>query len=155
MFSGCCAPGDEPGESVRQLSDMLQDQQVCKLLRRASECLKHLKTLADFRKKYENLAEQLTPNSQPSPEFVFLRLVQFLSDTEWYKGLCVVYVWSMCLYISIYFYICLYMSTWFTRFFRRVQQKLRTSEDRLGGSWIQMANMILQTLHEKNMKILF
>jgi hypothetical protein len=86
---------------------------------------------------------------------VFLRLVQFLSDTEWYKGLCVVYVWSMCLYISIYFYICLYMSTWFTRFFRRVQQKLRTSEDRLGGSWIQMANMILQTLHEKNMKILF
>ena len=82
MFSGCCAPGDEPGESVRQLSDMLQDQQACKLLRRVSECLKHLKTLADFRKKYENLAEQLTPNSQPSPEFVFLRLVQFLSDTE-------------------------------------------------------------------------
>lgn len=42
--SGDCetskATGDEPGESVRQLSDMLQDQQVCKLLRRVQQKLR-------------------------------------------------------------------------------------------------------------------
>lgn len=34
------AAGDEPGESVRQLSDMLQDQRVCKLLRRVQQKLR-------------------------------------------------------------------------------------------------------------------
>ena len=152
MFSGCCAPGDEPGESVRQLSDMLQDQQVCKLLRRVSECLKHLKTLADFRKKYENLAEQLTPNSQPSPEFVFLRLVQFLSDTEWYKGLCGVYVWSMCglcvVYVSIYVYM---VHTFF--------QARAAEASHLGGpvGWLVNSNgkHDITNITWKNMKILF
>ena len=155
MFSGCCAPGDEPGESVRQLSDMLQDQQVCKLLRRASECLKHLKTLADFRKKYENLAEQLTPNSQPSPEFVFLRLVQFLSDTEWYKGLCVVYVWSMCLYIlyiSIYVYICLHGSHVFSGACSRSFAPRRTDWVAREFKWQTWS---YKHYMKKNMKILF